>query len=786
MTAARRRDCRRSADPGVCGRHFDRRVSKCLLQTAGGDTTAGRASGRATRGRRPGWAGRAGRRWRVGRAGSSRGGEGAYHDRVDGVVDPAIDADALLDDLDADQRRAVTAESRLVAVIAGAGSGKTRVLTRRIAHRIATGSADARHTLVLTFTREAAGELRRRLHRSGIRERVEAGTFHSVMLGVLQQRWADTDRRPKTVVADRRRLVGDWSTAGARRSLDHFLAEINWAAARGIAARRSTPPPRGARSADPPPASSACAAAFAALRDAQAPPRRRSTSTTCSPHTIRELASTPPTSPTRCAGASATCWSTRRRTSTRCSTGCSTCSAPGATTCSSSVTRRRRSTDSTAPTRRCWSTSRHRFPGVEVIRLPMNHRCTPQIVAAGLHVLGRRASSRRRSRRAAPTARPWSISRRPTRPPRQRRIAQFVAAGDPTLVRTGEIGVLVRTNVQVGPITDALADGRRAGRTAARTRAGSPIQAVVRQVAALGSASQLRAWAHDTLDGTPIRLDAVHASSRHEHRIAARHARVPPRPPLGDGAGFRAWVATTNPFDDGSRRRRRGADVPRAPRDANGTPCCSPGSRRAWCRTGRRAPPRAARRRDGLLYVAMTRATDRLVVTHAARRGGLRPDAEPVHRGPGDRRTRARSPAGATSSSPHRSGCSRSSPTGARTGPANSTCSRPSCAPTATSRRSPAIVRRRRRTRRRHLVRADDRGTHRRTTRPGARSATAVRFARRADAAGRTLDADLDRPSRLGATRSRIDDHRRVVARRFPLAGVAVDDRPRRLVDDRW
>ena len=90
-----------------------------------------------------------------------RGGEGAYHDRVDGVVDPAIDADALLDDLDADQRRAVTAESRLVAVIAGAGSGKTRVLTRRVAHRILTGSAEARHTLVLTFTREAAGELRR-------------------------------------------------------------------------------------------------------------------------------------------------------------------------------------------------------------------------------------------------------------------------------------------------------------------------------------------------------------------------------------------------------------------------------------------------------------------------------------------------------------------------------------------------------------------------------------------------------------------------------------------------
>ena len=39
------------------------------------------------------------------------------------------------------------------------GSGKTRVLTRRVAYRIATGSADGSHTVVLTFTREAAGEL---------------------------------------------------------------------------------------------------------------------------------------------------------------------------------------------------------------------------------------------------------------------------------------------------------------------------------------------------------------------------------------------------------------------------------------------------------------------------------------------------------------------------------------------------------------------------------------------------------------------------------------------------
>jgi DNA helicase II / ATP-dependent DNA helicase PcrA len=145
-----------------------------------------------------------------------------------------VDADALLADLDADQLAAVTTDSRLVAVIAGAGSGKTRVLTRRIAHRIATETADPRHTLALTFTREAAGEMRKRLLRLGLREHVEAGTFHSVMLGVLKQRWADTERRPLTVVNDRRRLVGDTIDAGDRRSLAAYLAEIDWASARGI------------------------------------------------------------------------------------------------------------------------------------------------------------------------------------------------------------------------------------------------------------------------------------------------------------------------------------------------------------------------------------------------------------------------------------------------------------------------------------------------------------------------------------------------------------------------
>src|SRR6056297_1388458 len=88
--------------------------------------------------------------------------------------DVRVDDAELLADLDPDQRAAVSTDAGLVAVIAGAGSGKTRVLTRRIAHRLAIGTADPQHTLALTFTREAAGELRRRLRRLGHRDTVEA------------------------------------------------------------------------------------------------------------------------------------------------------------------------------------------------------------------------------------------------------------------------------------------------------------------------------------------------------------------------------------------------------------------------------------------------------------------------------------------------------------------------------------------------------------------------------------------------------------------------------------
>ncbi|HET9731552.1 MAG TPA: ATP-dependent DNA helicase UvrD2 [Acidimicrobiales bacterium] len=146
-------------------------------------------------------------------------------------------AERLLEGLDPAQRRAVTLDAAPLCILAGAGSGKTRVLTRRIAHRLAGGSATSDHVLTLTFTRKAAGELTERLRALGVRDRVAAGTFHGVAYAQLRRRWADEQRRPPALLDRKVRLVA--RVAGARRQrLDvqpmDLAAEIEWAKARMV------------------------------------------------------------------------------------------------------------------------------------------------------------------------------------------------------------------------------------------------------------------------------------------------------------------------------------------------------------------------------------------------------------------------------------------------------------------------------------------------------------------------------------------------------------------------
>jgi len=109
----------------------------------------------------------------------------------------------LLDGLDDAQRHAVTSPAAPLCIVAGAGSGKTRVLTRRIAYRIATGEADAARTVAVTFTRRAAWELRTRLRSLGLDvdggQRVHVGTLHSLVYGRLRQYWRDNGIAPRRI-----------------------------------------------------------------------------------------------------------------------------------------------------------------------------------------------------------------------------------------------------------------------------------------------------------------------------------------------------------------------------------------------------------------------------------------------------------------------------------------------------------------------------------------------------------------------------------------------------------
>ena len=143
--------------------------------------------------------------------------------------------DHLLEGLDTLQRAAVMSPGSPLCIIAGAGSGKTSVLTRRIARRIEDGTADAAHVLALTFTRQAAGELVRRLSRFGLQDRPTVGTFHGVAYSVLRQRWEDLGRRPPTLLTSRSAVVRNVCPTGTSAAgIAEITGEIDWARARRI------------------------------------------------------------------------------------------------------------------------------------------------------------------------------------------------------------------------------------------------------------------------------------------------------------------------------------------------------------------------------------------------------------------------------------------------------------------------------------------------------------------------------------------------------------------------
>ena len=141
----------------------------------------------------------------------------------------------MLEGLDDAQRDAVLHPAPPLRIIAGAGAGKTRVLTRRIAYQSGIEAIDPRRVLALTFTRKAAGELNSRLRSLGLRDSVAAGTFHGIAYAQLRRYWADNNRTAPGLLERKAQVVARVLPRGlGDTAVLDVISEIEWAKARVV------------------------------------------------------------------------------------------------------------------------------------------------------------------------------------------------------------------------------------------------------------------------------------------------------------------------------------------------------------------------------------------------------------------------------------------------------------------------------------------------------------------------------------------------------------------------
>ncbi len=139
----------------------------------------------------------------------------------------------VLEGLDPEQRAVAEAVRGPVCVLAGAGTGKTRAITHRIAHAVHTGVIEPQSVLAVTFTTRAAAELKQRLRRLGA-PGVQARTFHAAALRQLSYFWPRViGGDPPQVIESKLPLLIE-ASRNLRRNADRgelrdVAAEIEWA-----------------------------------------------------------------------------------------------------------------------------------------------------------------------------------------------------------------------------------------------------------------------------------------------------------------------------------------------------------------------------------------------------------------------------------------------------------------------------------------------------------------------------------------------------------------------------
>lgn len=515
-----------------------------------------------------------------------------------------MDASTALSGLDPAQHQAVVSRARPLAIIASAGSGKTTVLTRRIAHRVLTGDAEASHVLALTFTRQAAGELRRRLRRFELGQQIEAGTFHAVALRLIRDRALARNQPEPRLAPDRVRLLQE-CISHLKLGVPAYAAgaDLDWARARRVAPADYFNASRHARRRSAIPA--ARFAEFAA--EYQQVKRRRGV---VDFDDLLEGALAAMDDP---AFAQIVQWRFRHffvdeaqdlnplqhavleawrgGRSDLCLVGDPRQAIYG--------------WNGADPT--LLAQVERSYPGITVVALTSNYRSTPQVVRAAAGVLAERGVT------------DDSVSEQPDGPPitvkscadeadEATMVARFVS-GQIGTQRAGDVAVLARTNEQLIPIAEQLAAlGIAVDRGARR----SPLERALAEAYRCQNREVLAVWAE------------THSADADEalRRVAEAADRY-----LGshESGGFRIWVEVHQPFDDE-------LDAPTL--DAVTLATFHAAKGREWptvVLVGLNAglvPHSSAVSDDQLaeearlLYVALTRAKSKLLVTHSEQRRG--------------------------------------------------------------------------------------------------------------------------------------------------------------------
>ena len=549
----------------------------------------------------------------------------------------------LLDGLDPAQRAAVTSTASPLCVLAGAGSGKTRVLTRRIAWRLATGDAQAAHVLALTFTRKAAGELAERLRVLGIRDQVAAGTFHAVAYAQLRRRWADEGRQPPALLDRKVRVLaqllprnragggGGAGAGGAAVQPADVAGEIEWAKARMVAPEDYAAEAEGAGRRPPLPPS-AMAALYARYEEEK---RRRGLVD------FDDLLAL-------CAGAmeedpafaAAQRWRFRhvfvdefqdvnpaqyRLLSAWLGDSVDLCVVGDPRQAIYSWN----GADPTLLTR-----FPKLYPSAEVVTLDQNYRSSPQVLGVAGAVLAGPALEPNRPDGPLPEIRSF-----PTEEKEAHGVARLVRQARRPGASWSDLAVLARTNAQLPVIERAL----RAAQVPYRVAGGGgflgqpEIRDALQSLAAAPPGSDFRSSLADLADAAHLAESGdgpADGSAVEERRLQLAHlvelgreyAAMDPAP---SASGFRAWLAAS--LADGGSDQRADAVTLATFHRAKGLEwpvVFLVGLERGLVPIGRATGPAAEAEERRLLYVAVTRAAERLVCTWAERRSfGTKPMA---------------------------------------------------------------------------------------------------------------------------------------------------------------